>query len=279
MNVGKSILAIRKKKNMSQEEFGRVFHVTRQTVSNWENEKSYPDLQTLIYISDMFEVSLDQLIREDKEMVRTIDKERKTAKKSRIVIGILAVILIIMLLLIRFWIKAFEATPYEMRNQTEADMIMYLDFPDATPSGAIVRTFHRDDYENRSNGKAAKIRDEIGGSIEGDIPAFHLGVGQVIRPVFQNSNELKNLTPDSPPRVAVKEYGPGMLPLDDYEEEFCEWETVLQKDNLGYYLEYESHNKAENEWEEGGVTCLIEVYYTINGRDYVSVSAFNAFSS
>lgn len=48
MNIGKKIIEIRKERNMAQEDFANIFHVTRQTVSNWENEKSYPDLQTLI---------------------------------------------------------------------------------------------------------------------------------------------------------------------------------------------------------------------------------------
>ena len=50
MNIGTQILKIRKEKALTQEEFGKIFHVTRQTVSNWENEKSYPDLQILIDI-------------------------------------------------------------------------------------------------------------------------------------------------------------------------------------------------------------------------------------
>ena len=44
MNIGTQILKIRKEKALTQEGFGKIFHVTRQTVSNWENEKSYPDL-------------------------------------------------------------------------------------------------------------------------------------------------------------------------------------------------------------------------------------------
>lgn len=47
MNLGNQILNIRKEQQLTQEEFGRLFHVTRQTVSNWENEKSDPDLQVL----------------------------------------------------------------------------------------------------------------------------------------------------------------------------------------------------------------------------------------
>ena len=68
MSIGKTILNVRKEKGMSQEEFGELFHVTRQTVSNWENEKNYPDLNTLVTMSDMFEISLDKLLKEDKQM-------------------------------------------------------------------------------------------------------------------------------------------------------------------------------------------------------------------
>ena len=76
MNIGKQIAAIRKEQQMTQEEFGKLFHVTRQTISNWENEKSYPDLETLVEMSNRFSVSLDHLLKEDFKMIRTIDKER-----------------------------------------------------------------------------------------------------------------------------------------------------------------------------------------------------------
>ena len=80
MNIGNQILNIRKEKQLTQEEFGKLFHVTRQTVSNLENEKSYPDLQMLIDISNQFEISLDTLIKEDSKMEKTIDKERVLGK-------------------------------------------------------------------------------------------------------------------------------------------------------------------------------------------------------
>lgn len=57
MNIGNQILNIRKEQQLTQEEFGRLFHVTRQTVSNWENEKSYPDLQVIVDMSDRFKIS------------------------------------------------------------------------------------------------------------------------------------------------------------------------------------------------------------------------------
>ena len=42
---------------MTQEDFARIFHVTRQTVSNWEKEKNYPDLETLIFMSEEFHIT------------------------------------------------------------------------------------------------------------------------------------------------------------------------------------------------------------------------------
>lgn len=59
MNIAAIIIEIRKQRKMTQEDFAKLFHVTRQTVSNWENEKSYPDIKTLVEISDEFDISLD----------------------------------------------------------------------------------------------------------------------------------------------------------------------------------------------------------------------------
>ena len=91
MNIGNQILNIRKGNQLTQEEFGKLFHVTRQTVSNWENEKSYPYLQILIDISNQFEISLDTLIKEDSKMVKTIDKERVLGKikKEKSIINVI----------------------------------------------------------------------------------------------------------------------------------------------------------------------------------------------
>ncbi len=75
MNIGKSIRRIRTENNMSQEDFAEIFFVTRQTISNWENEKSYPDLSTIVKISDRFGVSLDTLLKGDMEMVNEISEK------------------------------------------------------------------------------------------------------------------------------------------------------------------------------------------------------------
>ena len=83
MNIGQRIADIRKENNLTQEEFGEIFHVTRQTVSNWETEKNYPDLKILVDISDHFQISLDQLLKEDPDMIERIDRERFLGKLKR----------------------------------------------------------------------------------------------------------------------------------------------------------------------------------------------------
>ena len=69
MKLGQTIWDIRKERKMTQEEFAQIFHVTRQTVSNWEKAKNYPDLETLISMSDEFNISLDVMLKEDKKFV------------------------------------------------------------------------------------------------------------------------------------------------------------------------------------------------------------------
>lgn len=99
MRVGQVIMNLRKEREMTQEEFADIFSVTRQTISNWENEKSYPDLQTLVNMSDKFEISLDEMLKEDGGMVRRIDKDRKILKCIKIVFLVMIVISVILCLI------------------------------------------------------------------------------------------------------------------------------------------------------------------------------------
>ena len=82
MQLGQTIVEIRKKHNLTQEEFAKKFNVTRQTVSNWENEKSYPDLLTLVKISDMFGCSLDSMLKENPDMTDETHEEYSVLDKA-----------------------------------------------------------------------------------------------------------------------------------------------------------------------------------------------------
>ncbi len=99
MEIGKRIGEIRKRNNLTQEELAGKYSVTRQTISNWENGKNYPDLDTLVKISDDFNISLDDLLKDDRNMIEGITKEQKHGKYFRTKI-IFAFILGIILLMI-----------------------------------------------------------------------------------------------------------------------------------------------------------------------------------
>ena len=76
MEIGKRIKKYRSELSLSQEEFADKIFVTRQTVSNWENDKSYPDINSLVLMSEVFGISLDTLVKGDIEkMQEEIKKE------------------------------------------------------------------------------------------------------------------------------------------------------------------------------------------------------------
>ena len=118
MNLGNKILKIRKDNKMSQEQFAEILNVTRQTVSNWENGKNYPDIETLIKISDKFNVSLDILLKGDKEMIKDINKKIKNNKVLKIIIAVLIVIIIALI----FGLKIYETIDYYLEiNNVDKD--------------------------------------------------------------------------------------------------------------------------------------------------------------
>ena len=76
MEIGKQIKKYRTELGLSQEEFADKIFVTRQTVSNWENDKNYPDINSLVLMAEIFGVSLDSLVKGDIEkMQEEIKKE------------------------------------------------------------------------------------------------------------------------------------------------------------------------------------------------------------
>lgn len=70
MELGRRIRQYRMDATLSQEELAERIFVTRQTVSNWENDKSYPDIKSLVLLSEVFHVSLDQFIKGDLEKMK-----------------------------------------------------------------------------------------------------------------------------------------------------------------------------------------------------------------
>lgn len=70
MEISKQIKKYRKREEYSQEQLAEKIYVSRQTISNWENNRSYPDVHNLMMLSVLFKVSIDELIKGDIEYIR-----------------------------------------------------------------------------------------------------------------------------------------------------------------------------------------------------------------
>lgn len=69
MKISEQIRTHRSKNNISQEQLAEILFVSRQTISNWENKRTYPDLRSLLMMSDYFKISLDELVKGDLNMI------------------------------------------------------------------------------------------------------------------------------------------------------------------------------------------------------------------
>lgn len=66
INIGKRLKEARKKKNLTQKVVGEMIHISKGSVSKQENDKSYPKLNILLEIADLYDVSIDYLFSRDK---------------------------------------------------------------------------------------------------------------------------------------------------------------------------------------------------------------------
>ena len=102
MMIAEKIKNARIQKGYTQEQVAEKLLVSRQTVSNWENGKSLPDIISIIRMSDLYELSLDELIKGDKALLKKMDKDVRAVKAEKqimkfawrsIVIGTILIIL------------------------------------------------------------------------------------------------------------------------------------------------------------------------------------------
>ncbi|KAB2332619.1 helix-turn-helix domain-containing protein [Bacillus mesophilum] len=77
MVFGEKLKMERKNKGWSQEELAEKLFVSRQSVSKWENGQNYPSIEIIIRLSDLFEISIDELLRSDEELTEKVIKDSK----------------------------------------------------------------------------------------------------------------------------------------------------------------------------------------------------------
>ncbi|MGX7144914.1 helix-turn-helix domain-containing protein [Facklamia languida] len=111
MTIGELLKEARLQAGMTQEKVAEAIGVSRQSISNWENDKTYPDVINVIALSELYQVSLDYLLKGSKDYMKHLDESTDIVKSNKalirsIVLGVLAILFI---LLISQWIP-FQVT-------------------------------------------------------------------------------------------------------------------------------------------------------------------------
>lgn len=111
MDIGNKLNRARTKANLTQEQVAEALGVSRQTISNWENEKTYPDIKSVVTLSDLYGVSLDYLLKDKEEMSMSnyldfLEESTNTVKsrnKLSLLILVLTYLVIWAISIIVFW--------------------------------------------------------------------------------------------------------------------------------------------------------------------------------
>lgn len=67
----------RKNRGWSQDELAEKLYVSRQSISKWENDQNYPSIEIIIKLSDLFGVTIDELLRSDEELTKKVINDGK----------------------------------------------------------------------------------------------------------------------------------------------------------------------------------------------------------
>ena len=112
MEIGKKLKNARIEDGLTQEKAAEKIDVSRQTISNWENEKSYPDIISVIALSDLYSVSLDELLKGDQKMAEHLEESTNVVKSNKKLTGAILLNIILMILLIALNMLLPEGTYY-----------------------------------------------------------------------------------------------------------------------------------------------------------------------
>lgn len=113
IDIGSKIKTLRLSKSMTQEQLAKALHVSAQAVSKWENGKSYPDIHSLLLLSALFDVSLDQLIKGDLETMKqeVNAADVKAMNRDAIIFSILLAATIILPVPLIKWFDLYGLIP------------------------------------------------------------------------------------------------------------------------------------------------------------------------
>lgn len=126
MKFNEKLIQLRKKNGLSQEELGDKIQVARQTISKWELGETTPEMDKLIKLSNLFDISLDELIKDNKEEKQDITgKESNTQKLAGLIITILKVfgILVIIWIVLSVFQIIISTVLFQFNTRSNVKMV------------------------------------------------------------------------------------------------------------------------------------------------------------
>ena len=100
MRFCEKIKTCRTEHGFTQDDIAASLHVSRQTVSKWENGVNEPDIDTILKLSDIYSVTLDTLLREDIAIIQKLARKERSYKKLIWTVAILGGIVLLALMFI-----------------------------------------------------------------------------------------------------------------------------------------------------------------------------------
>ena len=83
MEIGKKLKEARQMSGLTQEDVAEKLIVSRQTISNWETEKFYPDILYVLQLSDLYQISSDELLKGDERMIQHLEDSTNIVKSNK----------------------------------------------------------------------------------------------------------------------------------------------------------------------------------------------------
>lgn len=108
MEIGEQLKRARNQAELTQEQVADEIHVSRQTISNWENQKSYPDIASVILLSDLYGLSLDALLKGDDRMVQHLEASTDIVRSNKHLLMTFLLNILFLILLMVFAIPISE---------------------------------------------------------------------------------------------------------------------------------------------------------------------------
>lgn len=111
MRVADKIKNARIQKGYTQEQVAENLLVSRQTISNWENGKSLPDIISIIKMSELYELSLDEMMKGDKALLKKVERDvgAVKAEKKLIKFAWISIVIAIILMILG---QIIEGNPF-----------------------------------------------------------------------------------------------------------------------------------------------------------------------